>query len=187
MAETISITLRSPLNSVELLKSFINKRSLNENIQPSEIKTSVNEELRAEKEKVSQLCLTLENITEKLANLYERSISEHRQQIAQLCVEIAGKILIQKIDEDDYKIKTIVQEVLNSSPGGKEIKIYLNPADYQQCQKIQKEENIFENITFLSDPEVGKAECIFESTKGNIESFIDSKLKQIAEELKKTI
>ena len=56
---------------------------------------------------------------------------------------------VEKIDEDDYKIETIVQEVLNSSPGGKEIKIYLNPTDYRQCQKIQKEENIFEDIIFL--------------------------------------
>ena len=187
MSETISISLGSPLNSVELLNGFTSNNPVNENIQADQIKTSINDELRAEKERVSQFCHTLENVAKKLTNLYEKSISEHRQQIAQLCVEIAGKILIQKVDEGDYQIETIVQEVLNSSPGGKEIKIYLNPADYRQCQKIQKEENIFEDIIFLSDPEVGKAECVFESTKGNIESFIDSKLKQIAEELKKTV
>ena len=187
MPETLSISLTNPLNSLELLDDFTNDTSLNGNIQIECIETSVDDKLIAEKENVSQFCQTLENITNKLTNLYENSIYEYRQQIAQLCVEIARKILIQKIDEDDYKIETIVQEVLNSSPGGKEIKIFLNPTDYQQCQKIQKEENMFTGITFLSDPEVGKAECIFESTKGNIESFIDSKLKQIAEELKKAV
>ncbi|HPS54385.1 MAG TPA: FliH/SctL family protein [Sedimentisphaerales bacterium] len=187
MPETISISLTGPLSSIELLDTFTNNISLNENTQTDGLETSINDELRAEKERVSQFCLTIENITKKLTNLYETSISEHKQQIAQLCVEIAGKILIQKIDEGDYKIENIVQEVLNSSPGGKEIKIYLNPTDYQHCQKIQKEENIFTSINFVSDPEVGRAECIFESTKGNIESFIDSKLKQIAEELKKAI
>jgi len=184
MSETISIRLTSSLKSVELLNGFT---FLNANATSDNGQATINDQLIAEKERVSQFCQTLENVTNKLTNLYEKSISEHKEQIAQLCVEIARKVLIQKVDDGDYKIETIVQEVLNSSPGGKEIKIYLNPTDYQQCQKIQKEEHTFNEITFLADPEVGKGECIFESTKGNIESFIDSKLKQIAAELKKAV
>ncbi|MCK4887409.1 MAG: hypothetical protein KAS96_08480 [Planctomycetes bacterium] len=185
MSETITINLTSTLNSVELLDGFTN--SLNENIQIDKAVSGSNGRVRAEEERISQFCQTLENVSKKLTSLYEKSIPEHKEQIAQLCVEIARKILIKKVDEGDYKIETMVQEILNNSPGGKEIKIYLNPTDCRQCQKIQKEENTFEDIAFLADPEVGKAECIFESTKGNIESFIDSKLKQVAEELKKAV
>jgi flagellar biosynthesis/type III secretory pathway protein FliH len=67
------------------------------------------------------------------------------------------------------------------------VNVYLNPTDLEQCQKaLENEQNgNLTGIKFVSDPNIGRAECLVKSPKGNVHSLIEEHLEQIGETLKK--
>ena len=134
-----------------------------------------------------QVCRMLNDITNKLNKFYEDMLSKHREDIAGLAIEIARKILVQKVEKGDYEIETIVKEALKNVSTRQEVNVYLNPKDLEQCQKIldSEQEGSLTGIKFNSDPNIGRAECLVKSLKGNIHSFIEEHLEQIGEALKK--
>lgn len=143
--------------------------------------------LQVQKETFSQACQTLNNVVEKLNQFCTKLFSEHKTEIARLSVEIARKVLVQKIENGDYKIESIIQEALEKSPDHQDVAVHLNPEDLEQCQKAQQDEpgGIFAGIKFVSDPKIGRAECMLESPKGIVESRIEEHLEQIGKALNK--
>ncbi|MBN1973735.1 MAG: hypothetical protein JW787_08860 [Sedimentisphaerales bacterium] len=142
---------------------------------------------QAREKELSCACKALNAAAAKIHELYEKVVAQRREEIAKLSIEIARKILKQKIETKDYEIESIITEALRNSPSSQDVIVHLNPEDFRQCQKIrEKEENgIAGNVRFVADPNVGRAECILKSPKGNILSLIDEQLEQIGEALKK--
>jgi flagellar biosynthesis/type III secretory pathway protein FliH len=132
---------------------------------------------------INRLCQVLRQMAEDINIFYEKNISEHREAIARLSVEIARRILVKNINERDYKIEDIVKEALKSVPVRKNIVICVNPQDYTQFQKLRTEgsENILEGIELVSDATIGPAECIIKTPKGTIRSLIDEHLERIGQ------
>jgi len=144
-------------------------------------------DLASQKATFLQICQTLQGLTAKLNEFCENIFAEHREEIAKLSVEIARKILVQKVQDGDYKIESIVKEALKEAPAHQDIIVHLNPDDLEQCQKAQQEEpnSILSGIKFISDPKVGRAECVLENPKGIIKSLINKRLERISQALKK--
>jgi flagellar biosynthesis/type III secretory pathway protein FliH len=140
-----------------------------------------------QKAELLQVCRMLNDITDKLNKFYEDILSKHREEVAGLAIEIARKILVQKVEKGDYEIETIIKEALKNIPSRQEVNVYLNPKDLEQCQKIldSEQKGALTGIKFNSDPNIGQAECLVKSPKGNIHSFIEEHLEQIGEALKK--
>ena len=143
--------------------------------------------VETQKVEISQTCRILNDIANKLNKFYEDIFTKHREEIARLSIEIARKILIQKIEDGDYKIETIVKEALKNIPTRQDVEVLLNPKDLELCQKAFQNEQgcTLSNIKLISDPGIGQAECLVKSPKGTIHSFIDEHLEQISEALKK--
>lgn len=133
---------------------------------------------------VNRLCRTLNRIIENI-NSFQPNISEHREAIARLSVEIARKILAKDINERDYKIENIVKEALKNAPAQKDIVICVNPQDYTQLRKLQtdSDKNLLERIELVADSEVGCAECVIKTPKGTVKSLIQEHLERIAHAL----
>jgi flagellar biosynthesis/type III secretory pathway protein FliH len=115
-------------------------------------------------------------------------IAQQPEQVAKLSVEIARKILTRRIQNGDYKIETILKEVLkNTPPTRTDIVVRLNPQDLAQCQKLQQDESDsdFTNIKFIADTNIGAAQCVLETPKGIVKSLIDEQLARIEEALAK--
>ena len=190
----LPIRLSKPIKSVNILgyrqgstqsdsKHIMSETVLKQHGSPNEEFISIQD---TDKNNVlSQVCQTLQSVTDKLQNFYDKVFMEHKEQIARLSVEIAKKILAQRVEKDDYKIETIVKEVLSKSPTRHDIDIHLNPEDIKNLQNTLQEESLFAGIKFTSDPNVGRAECLLKSPKVNIESSINEHLEQIYEALKK--
>ncbi|MBN2183408.1 MAG: hypothetical protein JW715_15970 [Sedimentisphaerales bacterium] len=136
---------------------------------------------------LSQACRILNNITDKLNEVYENLFMKHREEIAELAVEIARKILLQKVEKGDYEIEAIVKEALNNVPSRRDVEIHLNPKDAEQCQEELRNEQgcTLSGIKLIPDPDIGPAECLITSPKGTVHSFIEEHLEQIGEALKK--
>jgi flagellar biosynthesis/type III secretory pathway protein FliH len=65
--------------------------------------------------------------------------------------------------------------------------VHLNPGDLVRIQKIQQEDaaGTFTGIKFVSNPNIGQAECTVETSKGIVESLINEHLEQIGRALGK--
>ena len=131
---------------------------------------------------------TIETIAENLQLVYDKAIVEHRQGIAKLAVEIARKILVQKVKDEDYQIETIIQEALNNVPTRQDIVVRLNPRDLARYQEIQQHgDAVSAGVKFVADPGISPAQCIVDTPKGKIESLIDEHLEQVARALSKAV
>ena len=159
-----------------------------QNGSPSaETEQILSRQLEAEKTALAQACQAVQQIVNKLNQFYDKAFTEHREEIARLAVEIAGKILMQKVEKGDYEIEPIIKETLKNAPAHQDLVLHLNPADLAQCQKLQQEDDAggLAGVKLVADANVGRAQCVLESPKGIIESLIDKHLEQIFEALKK--
>ena len=150
--------------------------------------TELIEDLKAQRCLYSEVCRTLQGLVAKLNQIYDEIFIGHKEEIAKLSVEIARKILMQKVQDGDYEIESIVKETLKNAPTRQDLVVHLNPEDMADCQKVQQEDNCgtLAGIKLVADANIGRAECVLESPKGIIRSLIDEHLKQIGKALKKT-
>jgi flagellar biosynthesis/type III secretory pathway protein FliH len=153
----------------------------------SENEQEINE-LEFQKQIYLQARKALEAITGSLQAVYDKAIVEHRQGIAKLAVEIARKILVKKVQENDYQIETIVKEALNNAPTRQDIVVRMNPKDLAACQKLQQEgDGDFVGVKFVADGGIGPAQCVIDTPRGRIESLIEEHLEQVARVLNKQV
>lgn len=145
-------------------------------------------DLEAQRVMFSQACQTLNDAATKLNGFYDKVVVEHKEGIAKLSVEIARKILMRKVENGDYEIESIVNEALKNAPVRYDVIVHLNPEDYVQIQEAMQQggqDDAFLGIKFVSDPKIGRAECLLETPKGIVKSLIDENLERVGQALKK--
>jgi len=146
------------------------------------------DELESQKQLYAEALQTIESVAAKMHIVHEKMIVEHRQAIAKLAVEIARKILAQKVKDGDYQIESIIQEALNNAPTRQDIVVRLNPQDLARCQQMQQEDDgAVAGVKFVADPGIGPAQCVVETPKGKVESLIDEHLEQVGRALSKAV
>ena len=145
------------------------------------------QDYEAQKAVFSQACQTLNGVITRLNQFCDKIYAGHRDEIARLSVEIARKILMQKVENGDYEIESIIKEVLKNAPSSQDVTVHLNPEDLEKCRKAQQDEpgGVLAGIKLIPDPNIGRAECLLESPKGIIRSLIDDNLERIGKALEK--
>ncbi len=145
------------------------------------------DELKRQKGQFAQQCEMAGNIVKNLDRLYQDTVANNRAEIARLAVEIARKILMQRVAQGDYDIQAIVEEALKRAPAHEGIVVRLNPEDLPPCQQHQQEnpDSPFAELEFAADWSVGRGECLVETPKGIVKSFIEEHLERLAEALQK--
>ena len=160
----------------------------------SDTPQSPKQQLRAQEDAFSQINQMLKNVVDKLNEFYKGVFAAHKDEIARLSVEIARKILVQKVENGDYEIESIVKEALSNAPARHDIVVHLNPDDFSKYQKLREAPRApggdeptedLEGVKFVPDANIGPAQCILETPKGIIESLIDQHLEQVSNALKK--
>jgi flagellar biosynthesis/type III secretory pathway protein FliH len=185
MPETITIDLNKPIKSIEVMDNSCNAATGLLSTDPVANQNIFANELEVQKTEMSQLYQILENLVTKLNQFYEEIFIGHKKEIAKLSVEIARKILTQRVEAGDYKIESIIEEAIKNAPARQDLVIHLNPDDLAQCQKTQPTVITMPGIKLVADPNIGRAECVIESPKGIVESLINEHLEQIGKALEK--
>ena len=189
MSQTLTVRLERPIASVKNLTSGVDAETSGRDAVDAVVDTEQirTRDLEAQKAAYSQACQALNSVIAKLNQFCDRMFVEHNEKIARLSVEIARKILVQKVENGDYEIESIVKEALSNAPTRQEVVVHLNPQDLAQCQKAQQDElgSVLAGVKLVSDPNIGRAECLLESPKGIIESLIDKHLERISEAFKR--
>ena len=116
----------------------------------------------------------------------EQMLREAENQLLDLAVEIARKVLMQEIQAERHQIEPIVTEALQNLPARQQVVVHLNPRDMARCEiagKADDAENS-ESIRFVADPSVAPAQCVLETPEGTVDSNVDTHLQAISEALK---
>jgi len=184
------IELEKPIVSVEVLNDSggdADPAVAEKNSQLHEEQIRLTQRLRGQEAELSRLCAMLQGLVDKLEKFYKEVFTSHKEKIADLSLEIARKVLMQKVEEGDYEIKSIIQEVLSSAPTREGLVVRLNPADVAGLEKIQQEgaAGNLSDIKFIAVASIGRAECVLESPKGRIASLIEQHLERIRKALGK--
>jgi flagellar biosynthesis/type III secretory pathway protein FliH len=173
MVGTFTINVAAPIQTVEIYDN------------ESALQSAGELPHKHESEKVSQICLMLKGLAEKLNQSCDKLFTEHKDEIAKLSLEIARKILIQKVSQGDYEIESIIKEAIKIAPTQQNIAVHLNPEDFVKCQKLQQEDlgGVLASIKFICDPDVGRAECVLDTPKGIVKSLMNEHLDRIGKAL----
>jgi len=192
MSQIVTVNLNKPIASAKLLDDHVQSDGI-QTPSPDVEESSAGatqihlKDLEAQKAVFSQACQTLNGVIAKLNQFCENLYVGNREEIARLSVEIARKILMQKVENGDYEIESIIKEALKNAPGGQDVIVHLNPEDVEKCRKAQKDrpDNVLTGIKLIPDPNIGRAECLLESPKGIIKLLIDDSLERIGKALGK--
>jgi flagellar biosynthesis/type III secretory pathway protein FliH len=191
MSSSLTICIDKPIVSAELLDGYpdVGGQSADRGPADSGVKTRplVTPDSPSQKNAFSQACQVLNQVAAKLQESCAEVFARHREEIAKLSVEIARKILMQKVKQGDYEIESIVTEALLHAPSRQDVVVRLNPEDLAQCRKAQQDEQggALTGIQLVADSSIGRAECVLESPKGIIKSMIDENLERIGKALGK--
>ena len=189
MSDMLTLKLATPIDSIKVIES--QGMAVEPGTSPADlqgdIEGGIQDELEIQKQRYEQAMQVIEAAAEKLHRVYEKMIVEHRQAIAKLAVEIARKILAQKVKDGDYQIESIIQEALNNSPTRQNVVVRLNPQDLARCQQMQQGDGAFASVKLVADPDIGPAQCVIDTPKGKVESLIEEHLEQVARALAKAV
>jgi len=192
MPQTLTVNLNKPITSAKVLDDYAGG-DVSELSGPdrggSETETEqiLREDFEAQKAVFSEACQTLNGVIASLNQFCDKIYAEHRKEIARLSVEIARKILMQKVEKGDYEIESVIKEALKNAPGSQDVIVHLNPEDLEKCRKAQQDGqgSVLTGIKLIPDPNIGRAECLLESPKGIIKSLIDDSLERIGKAIEK--
>lgn len=182
MMQTVTIHLEKPIVSAAIVDEspLLSQECGKRGLQP----TSKNSENH--RTGFLQACQGLKILIEKLNQFYDKLFVEHKEEIAKLSVEIARKVLSRQVQDGDYEIESIIKEALENAPTRQDVVVHLNPEDHTVLQKARQDEPDCDlaGIKFVSDPNIGRAECLLETPKGTVASLIDEHLERIGNALK---
>jgi len=179
MQKTPSVQLDTPIQSAVVLGS---------NGTGGDPAALLSQQTPGQKTHTAELCSNLQKITQTLAQMQSELFRRYKDDIINLAVEIARRIIAYKIEKGDYQIQEIIAQVLNDAPVKNDVVIRLNPDDWARIEQLTKAHEIdfAQGVTFVADPKIAAAQCLLETPKEIIESFIDEHLDRISEALKKT-
>jgi flagellar assembly protein FliH len=142
-------------------------------------------DIQRQQAQLQQTQVMLDDLVQKLLQLQEDMLSTHRREIARLAVEIARKVLLHEVRNGDYEIEKIIQEALKNAPVQQEVVVHLHPEDLRACQSILREnpDRPMGRLALVGDATLGRAECLLETPKGVVKSFIENHLDKIREAL----
>jgi flagellar biosynthesis/type III secretory pathway protein FliH len=183
MPEMLTIHLAQPIARASCVVHGASR------VEPSAVRATEDAQRAARDEDRSQelarLCGTVRSITDKLSKVYEETITRNQSDIARLAVEIARKVVMCKVASGDYDVQTIIEEALKRAPTHQNVVVRVNPDDLPQCQRLQHDhpDGPLAGLEFVADWSIARADCLVETPKGIIKSFVEQHLERIGEAL----
>ena len=130
--------------------------------------------------KAAELITSLEQICLNLETAWQDSVKNNEVQILSLVCKIAEKVVFARVEIDEAVVKDSVLHAMEAMPESRDITLTIAPEDYEYIEmtkdaffnKIQD----FERVSVLSSSSVKRGGCKIESSKGRVETDIQSRL-----------
>jgi flagellar biosynthesis/type III secretory pathway protein FliH len=180
MGNMPTIQLAGPIKAVRLVDALARSPSAAPHMQNAE-----SEIRNPEAQELVPLCKTVKSIVDQLNKIHEETVASHRSEIARLAVEIARKVLACRTANGDYDLQTVIEEALKCAPTRQDIVVHVHPEDLAPCQQLMQEnpDGPLAGLEFVADWSVARADCVVETPKGIVKSFVEQHLERIGEAL----
>lgn len=145
----------------------------------------VSELLQAEREALLRAAGALQEAAGQLRLLQAQFRQEAEQQVLDLAIDVARKVLMQEIQAGRYEIEPIVREALHRVPVGRPVAVHLNPDDLSRCpMAADGAEPSQAGVTFVADASVAPGQCRLESDQGVVGASVEAHLAEVSEALR---
>jgi flagellar assembly protein FliH len=150
-----------------------------------EIQQQARQELDAAMACIHSANRALEDALAQFRQVQQESLAESEEQVVELALEVARKVLMQEIQAQRYDIDPIVREALLHVPVRENVVCRLNPQDLTTCEMARKTstDGHTGEMRFIADPTVPPASCVLETHEGVVRSSVDDHLGEISKAL----
>ncbi len=183
---TVAVGVAKPIGSVRVIGTSGGDPNSPEPQSDAQVVQQMRAALETERGKIGSVLAALQQAAVQLNEAREQMVNEVEEQLLELAVDIAGKILMQEVEAGKYDMKAMITEALSHVPMKQNIVVRLHPEDHAQCSQVQEGQDAGElgGIKLVPDPGVRKAQCIVETSEGTVESSVEAHLEDVSEVLK---
>ncbi len=121
--------------------------------------------------------------SESIHNLRDKILRESEDELLNLVMLVARKVIIQETTQDRSILAGIVKHAIAGLSLRDEITVRINPDDYQLVtsgrDQLLHDELVNERLLLKPDPSVSAGFCLVDTAMGTIDASLDSQLDQI--------
>lgn len=127
-------------------------------------------------------------VLSELQDARQEVLSDNEEELVNLSLRIAEKVIGHEIENGRYKVERIVRTALEAAPREQNAVVHLSPRDCAPVRRAVEgdEGGLPDGLTIVEDEDVSPGSCCVETAGGNVTSGVKSRLKQIEEGLLKT-
>lgn len=179
MADRIEIQLPRPLAAVGAPGQEQSGR------REEQARREMQERVEGELAELRSARAALAKAQARFHDLQETFRREAEQQLLDLSMKIARKVLMQEIQAEQYDLDPIVREALSRIPPRMDAVTHLHPDDLARCEMAREDKELSGagSVRFVADPDVRRGECFVQTSHGTVESSIEGHLQEIASAL----
>ncbi len=121
--------------------------------------------------------------SETIHNLRDKIFRESEDEIINLVMLVARRVIIHEISQDRSILTAVVQNALSGLSAREEITVLINPDDYllatTERDDLLHNELLNDRLLLKPDPSVASGFCLVETTMGTVDASLDGQMDQI--------
>ena len=121
--------------------------------------------------------------SETIHNLRDKIFRESEDEIINLIMLVARKVIINEVTENRKILTSVVQHAIADLSARDEITVRINPDDYQLVisgrDELLLKELLNEHLSIKPDPSVAAGFCLVDTEMGTIDASLDGQLEQL--------
>lgn len=125
----------------------------------------------------------LQAVREEVGSFKEKILQSTEQQVLELCIAIAEKILHQEISMDRGVIQSVLKDAFRTLVDRENVKIRLNSEDFRYLIEIKADFinslDGVRNVFFEEDGSIPRGGAILESSSGEVDARIGEQLAEV--------
>lgn len=126
---------------------------------------------------------TLRASSETIHNLRDKIIRESEDELINLIMLVARKVIIHEVSQDRSILAGVVQNALAGLSAREEITVRINPDDYLLVTSGRDEllhsELLNERLLLKPDPSVAAGFCLVDTSMGTVDASLDGQMDQL--------
>jgi len=142
--------------------------------------------LDQERQSLGQARAAMESAAGKVLALQADLTTDAEDQVVDLALAVAEKVLMQEFDQGRARIEPLVREALRHLPARRDIVVRLNPQDLAHVQAAApgSAAPALGGLKTVADTSLRRGECIVESAEGTVPATLADRLQAAADVLK---
>ncbi len=125
----------------------------------------------------------LRSSSETIHNLRDKILRESEDELINLVMLVARKVIIHEVTQDRTILAGVVQNAIAALSAREEIVVHINPDDYLLVtsghDQLLHNELINERLLLKPDPTVSSGFCLVETEMGTVDASLEGQLEQI--------